>query len=133
MNEALDEKIERRLLQKGLGEVSQNLQKVSVALQKDSQTDEKILAAIQENSRVFNVFLERFKDGFTPEIKVEAPNVKVETNQKEVVTSIQEQNKLLQDIIINQQSIIQLSKSKPQRLQVERNSLGFIKHIDIQY
>ena len=133
MNEALEEKIERRLIQKGLGEVVQNLQKVSVGLQKDSQTDEKILAAIQENSRVFNVFLDRFKDGFSPEIKVEAPYVKVETNQEQVISSIREQNELLQAIITNQKSILQLSEKKPQRLQVERNSLGFIKHIDIQY
>lgn len=133
MNEALEEKIERRLLQKGLGEVVQNLQKVSVGLQKDNQTDEKILAAIQENSRVFSVFLDKFKDGFNPEIKVEAPNVKVETNQEQVISSIREQNELLQAIITTQKAILQLSEKKPQRLQVERNSLGFIKHIDIQY
>jgi hypothetical protein len=133
MSLELEEKIERKLFERRLGEVVQNLQKLSVAMQKDSQSDEKILAAIQENSRVFSVFLDKFQGGFQPNVKVEAPNVKVETNQDQVVASIREQNDLLRSIITNQQTILELSGKKPNRLQVERNNLGFIKHIDIQY
>lgn len=133
MSLELEEKIERKLFERRLGEVVQNLQKLSVAIQKDSQSDEKILAAIQENSRVFSVFLDKFQGGFQPTVKVEAPNVKVETNQEQVVASIREQNDLLRSIITNQQTILELSGKKPNRLQVERNNLGFIKCIDIQY
>ena len=133
MSLELEEKIERKLFERRLGEVVQNLQKLSVAMQKDSQSDEKILAAIQENSRVFSVFLDKFQGGFQPTVKVEAPNVNVQTNQEQVVASIREQNDLLRSIITNQQTILELSGKKPNRLQVERNNLGFIKHIDIQY
>ena len=133
MSLELEEKIERKLFERRLGEVVQNLQKLSVAMQKDSQSDEKILAAIQENSRVFSVFLDKFQGGFQPTVKVEAPNVNVQTNQEQVVASIREQNDLLRSIITNQQTILELSGNKPNRLQVERNNLGFIKYIDIQY
>ena len=133
MSLELEEKIERKLFERRLGEVVQNLQKLSVAMQKDSQSDEKILAAIQENSRVFSVFLDKFQGGFQPTVKVEAPNVNVQTNQEQVVASIREQNDLLRSIITNQQTILELSGNKPNRLQAERNNLGFIKYIDIQY
>ena len=104
MSLELEERIERKLFERRLGEVVQNLQKLSVAMQKDSQSDEKILAAIQENSRVFSVFLDKFQGGFQPNVKVEAPNVKVETNQEQVVALIREQNDLLRSIITNQHS-----------------------------
>ena len=133
MSLELEEKIERKLFEKRLGEVVQNLQKLSVAMQKDSQSDEKILTAIEENSRVFSVFLDKFQGGFQPTVKVEAPNVNVQTNQEQVVASIREQNDLLRSIINNQKTILELSGKKPNRLQVERNNLGFIKYIDIQY
>jgi len=134
MSLELDEKIERRLLQKGLNDVVQNLQKVSVGLQKDSQTDEKIFAAIQENSRVFNVFLDKFKEYLehenTPE---EPPKINVNTQQEKVVAAITEQNKLLELISNNQKSIIELVGKKPTRLNVTRNDYGTIKYVEIQY
>jgi len=134
MSLELDEKIERRLLQKGLNDVVQNLQKVSVGLQKDGQTDEKIFAAIQENSRVFNVFLDKFKEYLehenTPE---EPPKINVNTQQEKVVAAITEQNKLLELISNNQKSIIELVGKKPTRLNVTRNDYGTIKYVEIQY
>lgn len=111
-----------------------SLPKLIEAIKRDEQADAKILAALQQNNQAFSVFLDKFKEYLehenTPE---EPPQINVNTQQEKVVAAITEQNKLLELISNNQNTIIELVGKKPTRLNVTRNDYGTIKYVEIQY
>lgn len=134
MSLELEDKMSIKITEKRVGDMATSLPKLIESIKRDEQADAKILAALQQNSQAFGLFLEKFKEYLelekTPE---KPPQINVTTNQESVIAAITEQNKLLQLISSNQKSIIDLIGKKPKRLNVARNSYGTINYIDIQY
>ena len=123
-----------KITEKRVGDMAMSLPKLIEAIKRDEQADAKILAALQQNNQAFSVFLDKFKEYLehenTPE---EPPQINVNTQQEKVVAAITEQNKLLETITNNQNTIIELVGKKPTRLNVTRNDYGTIKYVEIQY
>lgn len=134
MSLGLEDKMSLKVTEKRVGDMATSLPKLIEAIKRDEQADAKILAALQQNNQAFSVFLDKFKEYLehenTPE---EPPQINVNTHQEKVVAAITEQNKLLELISNNQNTIIELVGKKPTRLNVTRNDYGTIKYVEIQY
>ena len=134
MSLGLEDKMSIKITEKRVGDMAMYLPKLIEAIKRDEQADAKILAALQQNNQAFSVFLDKFKEYLehenTPE---EPPQINVNTQQEKVVAAITEQNKLLETITNNQNTIIELVGKKPTRLNVTRNDYGTIKYVEIQY
>ena len=134
MSLGLEDKMSIKITEKRVGDMAMSLPKLIEAIKRDEQADAKILAALQQNNQAFSVFLDKFKEYLehenTPE---EQPQINVNTQQEKVVAAITEQNKLLETITNNQNTIIDLVGRKPTRLNLARNDYGTIKYVDIEY
>ena len=134
MSLGLEDKMSIKITEKRVGDMATSLPKLIEAIKRDEQADAKILAALQQNNQAFSVFLDKFKEYLehenTPE---EPPQINVNTQQEKVVAAITEQNKLLETITNNQNTIIELVGKKPTRLNVVRNDYGTMKYFDIEY
>ncbi len=134
MSLGLEDKMSIKITEKRVGDMAMSLPKLIEAIKRDEQADAKILAALQQNNQAFSVFLDKFKEYLehenTPE---EPPQINVNTQQEKVVAAITEQNKLLETITNNQNTIIELVGKKPTRLNVVRNDYGTMKYVDIEY
>ena len=134
MSLGLEDKMSLKVTEKRVGDMATSLLKLIEAIKRDEQADAKIFAALQQNNQAFSVFLDKFKEYLehenTPE---EPPQINVNTQQEKVVAAITEQNKLLELISNNQNTIIELVGKKPTRLNVTRNDYGTIKYVEIQY
>lgn len=123
-----------KVTEKRVGDMATSLPKLIEAIKRDEQADAKILAALQQNNQAFSVFLEKYGECLKHESTPEPPpQINVNTQQEKVVAAITEQNKLLETITNNQNTIIDLVGRKPTRLNLARNDYGTIKYVDIEY
>ena len=134
MSLGLEDKMSLKVTEKRVGDMATSLPKLIEAIKRDEQADAKILAALQQNNQAFSVFLEKYGEYLKHESTPEPPpQINVNTQQEKVVAAIAEQNKLLETITNNQNTIIELVGKKPTRLNLARNDYGTIKYVDIEY
>ena len=134
MSLGLEDKMSLKVTEKRVGDMATSLPKLIEAIKRDEQADAKILAALQQNNQAFSVFLEKYGEYLKHESTPEPPpQINVNTQQEKVVAAITEQNKLLEIITNNQNTIIDLVGRKPTRLNLARNDYGTIKYVDIEY
>ena len=134
MSLGLEDKMSLKVTEKRVGDMATSLPKLIEAIKRDEQADAKILAALQQNNQAFSVFLEKYGEYLKHESTPEPPpQINVNTQQEKVVAAITEQNKLLETITNNQNTIIDLVGRKPTRINATRNDYGTITYVEIQY